>query len=99
MHRPATAARRPAASLRLDLIGMDAVEPDPVRLGAIGQEIGERRHMAAGIPFLAIDGASMAADADIEIDDEAEPALGRLRGERGHWAPSFFFDRQLNQLP
>ena len=64
--------------------GMNAVEPDAARFFAEGVEVGERRHMATGIPFLAIDGAGMTADADVEIDDEAEAARCRFCWQRGH---------------
>ena len=59
---------------------MDAVEPHPPGALAIGVEIGQRRRVAAAVPFLAGGRAGMAADADIEIDDEAELFLARRRG-------------------
>ena len=67
------------------LEGMDAVEPDAPGIAAIGREIGQRRRMAAGVPFLARGGAGVAADAKIEIDDEAELGLaGRGGRQAGH---------------
>ena len=54
------------------LEGVDAIEPHAVGARAIGIEIGQRRHLAAGVPFLAARHAGMAADAGVEIDDEAE---------------------------
>src|SRR5262249_51916273 len=38
---------------------------------------------AAAVPFLAVDGAGMATDADIEIDDEAQLLRGGRR-QAGH---------------
>src|SRR5207249_708766 len=52
------------------LEGMDTVEPHAPGALAIGIEIGKRGHVAAGIPLLAGSGAGVAADADIEVDDE-----------------------------
>ncbi len=59
------------------LEGMNAVEPHAPGAVAIGVEIGQRPHMAAGIPFLACRRAGVAADADVEIDDEPELLLTR----------------------
>ena len=71
------------------LEGVNAVEPHPPGAVAIGVEIGERRHMAAGIPFLAGGRAGVAADAEIEIDDEPKLRLpGIARREIGHSAAS-----------
>ena len=67
---------------------VDAVEPDAERVRAIGIEIGQRRRMAAAVPFLAIDGAGLTADADVEIDDEAEFFCARWR-QAGHRFASF----------
>src|SRR6185437_8119857 len=67
-----------------DLEGVDAVEPDAVRLGIVRGQVGERPGAAASVPLLAGDGAGMAADADIEIDDEAELPLRRLCRQAGH---------------
>ena len=70
MHRAA------AVSAAL-LVGVDAVEPDAVGVAGIGIDVGERRHVAAGVPFLAARHAGLAADAGVEVDDEAELFLGR----------------------
>ncbi len=59
--------------------GVDPVEPYAQRIGAIGIEIGHRRHMAAAVPFLAIDGAGMTAHANVEVDDEPELFAARRR--------------------
>src|SRR5690606_20371239 len=59
VHRP---ARRPLAHL----VAMDAVEPRPVRVGAVGVLVGQRRRVAARIPFLAARRAGLAADAGVE---------------------------------
>ena len=56
--------------------GMDAVEPHALLFRPIGIEVRERRHMAARVPFLAVDGAGMAADADVQVDDQAQFFLG-----------------------
>jgi hypothetical protein len=52
--------------------GMNAVEPYAPRAFAIGVEIRQRPHMPAAVPLLAGSGASVTADANIEIDDETE---------------------------
>ena len=79
---------RPRAVAVAFFEGMDAVEPDPPGILAIGLEIGERPHMPAAVPFLARGGAGMAADADIEVDDEAKLFLALLRRrQRGHAPP------------
>src|SRR5262249_4296638 len=67
------------------LVGVDAVEPHPPGLGTIGVEIGQRPESAAGIPLLARGGAGVAADTDVEVDDEPELFLARSRlRQRGH---------------
>jgi hypothetical protein len=58
---------------------VDAVEPHAVRMRAVGIAVGQRRRVAAGVPFLAVHGAGMATDARVEIDDEAELFLARYR--------------------
>jgi len=68
-----------------DLETMDAVEPHAGRFGAVGVEIGQRRGDAARVPFLAVDRTGVAADADVEIDDEAEPLRPDMIGQAGHW--------------
>src|SRR5690606_18017864 len=80
VHRP---ARRPLPHL----VAVDAVEPRPERVGAVGVLVGQRRRVAARIPFLAARRAGLAADAGVEVDDEAK-LLGRCFGQRGHSAAS-----------
>ena len=64
---------------------VDAVEPYPVSVGAVGIEVGQRRRMAAAVPFLARGRAGMAADADVEVNDETKLlATGVLRREVGY---------------
>ena len=66
------------------LEGVDAVEEGAFGVGAVGVEVGEggdRR--GGGVPLLAGDDAGVAADAGVEVDDEAEAFFGR-GGERGH---------------
>ena len=70
-------------------VAVDAVEPDSVRIGIIGFEIGERRGDAAGVPFLAVHRAGMTADADIEIDHQTETRRAARVRERGHDASAF----------
>src|ERR1700690_4102804 len=45
---------------------VDAVEPYPVSVGAVGIEVGQRRRIAAAVPFLARGRAGMAADSATE---------------------------------
>ena len=72
------------AGLGDGLEGVDAVEEGAFGVGAVGVEVGEggdRR--GGGVPLLAGDDAGVAADAGVEVDDEAEASLGG-GGERGH---------------
>ena len=67
--------------------GVDAVEPHAVRVRPVGIVVGQRRRMAAGVPFLAVHRAGMTADAGVEIDDQAELYLVPVRfvrGQQGH---------------
>ncbi|GGC27376.1 hypothetical protein GCM10011504_01960 [Siccirubricoccus deserti] len=67
------------------LEAVDAVEPDALGAGRIGLEVGQRRAVAAGVPFLAVGGAGLAADTGVEVDDEAELLLaGGDFGQAGH---------------
>src|SRR3546814_11999111 len=94
-----TLFRSPAAAAvrRLGLEAVDAVEPHPLRLGAVGIEVGERRGMAAVVPLLAVDRTGLAADAAVEVDDEAELLPRRARiGRSGALSPS---PRPRRQLP
>ena len=45
---------------------MDPVEPDAFGIFTKRVGIGQRGRMSAGIPFLAVHGAGMTADADIQ---------------------------------
>src|SRR5262249_22553910 len=67
-------------------VGVDAIEPYAQGIGAVGLAIGEGCHVAAGVPFLAIDRTGVTSDADIEIDDEAKLPFARDR-EGGHAVP------------
>ena len=71
------------AHLRRVLIGVHAVEPDAVGMPAKGIDVGQRRHVAAGVPFLAGRHAALAADSCVEVDDEPELFLRRC-GKAGH---------------
>src|SRR5439155_2802246 len=71
------------------LEGMDAVEPHAPGTVAISVEIGQGRHMPAGVPFLAGSGAGVATDAQIEIDHQPELLLPGMRQRQvGHSAAS-----------
>jgi len=59
---------RPRAGFK----GVDTVEPDPRRVRLVRIEIGQRRVIAAGVPFLAVDRAGLSADADVQINDQPE---------------------------
>src|SRR3546814_2429307 len=72
------------AVLRRLLEAVEEVEPDAGRIGAVGIVVGQRRGMAAHVPFLAVYGAGMAADADVEIDDEAQLPAGARGWQAGH---------------
>src|SRR5262249_53335568 len=62
------------------LEAVDAVDPHAHRVGAVGVLVGQRGHVPAGVPLLAVDGAGMAAHAEIEVDDEAELLPARTSG-------------------
>src|SRR5437764_15419946 len=81
-----------ARAVALTLLeGMDAVEPHAPGAVAIGIEVGQRRRMPPGIPFLAGGGAGMTADAQIEVDHQAELFLpGVCQRQIGHSAASRF---------
>jgi hypothetical protein len=53
-------------------IPMHSVEPDPERRRAIWITVGQGSGNAAGIPFLAGNSTSLAADAGIEIDNQSK---------------------------
>ena len=63
---------REARAAVVDLEAVDAVQPGPRRFGAVGRGVGQRRGRPHRVPRLAGDGAGMAADADIEVDDQAQ---------------------------
>src|SRR4029077_13972068 len=82
------------------LEGVDAVEPDAPGARTIRVEIGQRPHMAGGIPFLAGRGAGLAADADVEVDDEPELLAVRPRlRQRGHCDASLSSGRKFRSVP
>ena len=71
----------------LSLAGFERVhpaEPDAARFCAIGVDVVQRADGARRVPFLAGHRAGVAADADIEIDQQAEPA-GRARFRKGRY--------------
>ena len=63
---------------------MDPVKPDAIGIFAKRVSIGQRGPVAAGIPFLAIHGAGVTADADIKVDDEPEFFASSIDGDLGH---------------
>ena len=76
-------ARRVVRQGLFDRVTVHAVEPDSVGLRAVRILVRQRSEVAALVPFLARDRAGVAADADIEIDYQAE-FLRRGRRQRGH---------------
>ena len=54
-----------------------------MRIGTVRIGIRQRAERTAVIPFLAGDGACVAADAGVKVDDEAELARGGW-GQAGH---------------
>ena len=71
---------RAAAAVALGLEAVDAVEPGAVGGGAVGVRVGERAGVAAGVPGLAGRDAGVAADAGVEVDDQAQLLLARGDG-------------------
>lgn len=63
------------------LVGMDAVEPDAERILVVRIQIGQRRGDPAAIPFLAVHGTSVTADADVEIDHKTETLAASVVGQ------------------
>ena len=59
----------------------------PGNIGAVGMLVGQRRAIAAGVPFLAADHAGVAADADVEVDDQAELLRRGLRRAAASFRP------------
>ena len=59
-------------ALFLHFIAMDAVQPHAGGIGAIRIAVVKRRGIALRVPFLAGGGTGLAADAGVEVDDEAE---------------------------
>jgi hypothetical protein len=51
---------------------MYPVEPHAMRFRAVRVVVGQRPEVAAVVPFLARDRTGMAADADVEVDYQAE---------------------------
>ena len=77
------------ATLRHHLECVDAVQPGAGDVGAVGVLVGQRRSIAAGVPFLAAHHAGMTADTDVEVDDQAEFFGRRLRRQQRHLAHSW----------
>ena len=55
----------------------------PPEVVQVGVEVGQRGRVAAGVPLLAVHRAGMAADAGVEVDHQAQGAVGG-GGEIGH---------------
>ena len=73
----------------LHLEGVDAVQERPDRIRAVRVGVRQRLAIAARVPFLAGDHAGVAADAGVEVDDEAEFDIAAF-GKSGHCAPSIW---------
>src|SRR5690348_10831746 len=80
------------------LIRMHPVEPHAIRFGAVGIVIRQRSEIAAIVPFLAGDRASVAADADVEVDHQPE-LLFRWRGQGRHALPPADRDSRVRISP
>ena len=76
-----------ARSAVAHLVGVHAVEPRAVRIGALIVLVGQRRRIAAGVPLLAACRAGVTADAGVEIDHQAELLFG-VRRQRSHGTAS-----------
>ena len=87
MQAGAREVHRAPAHIRRVFVRVDAVEPDAVDVAAVRIDVGQRRHVSAGVPFLAGRHARLAADASVEVDDEAKFLVGG-GGEAGHSAAS-----------
>ena len=66
------------------LEGVDAVEPHAAGIGAVRVAVGQRRRMAGGVPLLAVHRAGMAADADVQVDDQAQLHRAGIARQAGH---------------
>src|SRR5436189_23797 len=55
-----------------DLESLHAIEECSGRILAVRVVIGKRSHFPRSVPFLATRNAGMAADADVEVDDQCE---------------------------
>ena len=64
---------------------VDAVKPHPVRIFAVGVEVGERRRFCARIPLFAIGGAGMTAHTNVQINHKAEFFLWHSFRKRCHY--------------
>jgi len=53
-----------------DLEGLHAVEEGAGRVAVVGIVVGHETRFARCVPFLATGHAGMAADADVEVDDQ-----------------------------
>jgi hypothetical protein len=67
-------------------VAVDAVEPRPHRIRAVGVDVRQRRRITLRVPLLARGGARLAANAGVEVDDQAQLLLTGLRsvGKRCH---------------
>jgi hypothetical protein len=64
---------------------MDPVEPDAFGIFTKRVGVGQWGRVSAGIPFLAVHGTGMTADADIKVDDETEFFAGGVYGNLSHF--------------
>ena len=70
--------QRLAVRVLTDLEGLHAVEEGAGRIQPVGILVAQRPGRTGGVPFLATGHAGVAADADVQIDDQ---------GELGHSEP------------
>lgn len=63
---------------------MDPIEPDAFGIFTKWVGVGQWGRVSAGIPFLAVHGAGMTADADIKVDDQPEFFTGGVYGDLSH---------------
>src|SRR5690606_28648320 len=72
------------AALGDHLERVDPIEPCTRYVGSVGILVRQRVAVAAGVPLLARHGAGVTADADVEVDDQAEALRRRMDREAGH---------------
>ena len=79
---------RLGTGVRANFEGLHTVEESSVRIGTERVKITQGTRRARGIPLLAVCHTGVAADTDIQIDDESQ---------LGHWRTPFFPANQACQ--